>query len=189
VRVSRGSAALRELLAGRLFDVRELDQRQFAGWLERHLAHWRSDPVFTQRSRIRDLRRAHPELREAEAEQRRARTEDEASPLHARLEAVQRELVGADKAVAGLTHALGKAGAAERDALRAKREGFVGRVRELQRSKGRSSGRSGASFEQAALEAVRREVLAELDESADGGSLVVLHGVTLGAARTEIDSW
>lgn len=230
MRVSRGSAGLRELLASRLSDVRELDQRQFAGWLERHLEHWRADPVFAQRSRIRDLRRAHPELRQAEADQRRARAEDEASPLHAQLEALTRERVGADRAVAGLTHVMGRADAAERDALRAKREAFMrrgeelraevealtaasparlalnraarrveelrqrlglegeeARLHQLQRSKGRSSGRSGARFEQIALEAVRRELLGELDGSADGGALVVLHGVTLGAARTEID--
>jgi hypothetical protein len=171
---------------------------QFPRWLERHLAHWGRDPAFHQRSRIRDLRRAHPQIRALEEERRRAQAEDRSSPLFPRLEAVARDLSGADKAVAGLTYALATADAAGRERLALKLESFreraahlrreeraltrasetrlvierlttrlgelraalgldreEARLRELQRKKGRSTGRSGAAFEEVALEAVR----------------------------------
>lgn len=229
--VRRGREALRELLETQRFDLRELDVAAFRAWLERHLEHWRRDPAFVQRSRIRNLRRRDPELLALEAEARLARAADEASALHPRLSAAEHDLVGAEKAVAGLSYALGREDdATERDRLRLKRETFQARaaaaraeieeltgasperralrgieerlarrraflglereeerLRELQRKKGRSTSRSGTSFEERALEAVRTEVLPELDPGRGGEDLVVLRGVTLGAARMEID--
>lgn len=229
--VRRGREALRELLETQRFDLRQLDVSGFRAWLERHLEHWRHDPAFVQRARIRDLRRRDPDLLALEAEARLARAADEASPLHPRLGAAEHDLVGAEKAVAGLSYALGREGdASERERLRLKREEFQSRVaaaraeieeltrasperralgeieerlahrrahlgldreearlRELQRKKGRSTSRSGTSFEERAVEAVRTEVLPELAPEGSGAGLVVLRGVTLGAARMEID--
>jgi hypothetical protein len=65
------------------------------------------------------------------------------------------------------------------------------RLAELQRERGRRSGRSGASFEEIALELTRRCILPDLLRAGPdprGAERVrVLRGVTLGAARTEID--
>lgn len=228
--VRRGREALQELLAAQLFDLRELSVDRFPAWLERHLAHWRSDPAFVQRVRIRDIRREHPELNALEAERREARTAYEASPAHAAIEAAEKELAGAANAVAGLTYALGRAQEEERRRLALKLERFsaraaalneelreltdaspewralgqigerlarvrkaVGFAREvealnkLQRSQGRSSGRSGAAFERAAVEVVREVIVPELDGALDGPPPVILSGVTLGAARMELD--
>ena len=88
------------------------------GRLGGHLARWRSDPVFIQRTRIRDLRRAHPELLTLEEAHRRAATADAAAPQFARLGQVEQELVGAGKAVAGLAAALERATEEKRAALR-----------------------------------------------------------------------
>jgi hypothetical protein len=228
--IESGAAVLRRILSERLLDLRELDVNQFRGWLEQHLTNWSRDPVFIQRSRIRDLRRAHPELRELEEERRHARLQYEASALFAELEGVYRELAGANNAVAGLTHALRSADEiAERQRPRLKRDHFgqlaeelqrqvlnltkrseeratldrvenaLERVREqvgfkrevallegLQRKHGRSSGRSGVAFEVAASEATRLVLLPEL-ANGSAAPLTVLHGVKLGAARTEID--
>jgi hypothetical protein len=226
----RGPAALLQLLSERLRDLRELDVDAFPAWLEPHLASWSSDPVFVQRARIRDLRRTHPDIPALEEARRLARIRYEASPLYPTIEALEKDLVGANKAVAGLTYALRSAGdGTERDDLRRKRdhhaervaeleirirdataasperlelEGLVARLErareaagfhgevaaldELQRKQGRSSGRSGAAFEREAAAMSVSTLLPELAESSRD-PLVVLHGVKLGAARTEID--
>lgn len=58
----------------------------------------------------------------------------------------------------------------------------------LQRERGRGSGRSGAGFEDRALEVVREHVLPELaGEPNPGDPPVALRGVRLGAADTELD--
>jgi hypothetical protein len=228
--LERGAPVLRQWLGKRLLDLRDLDAGGFRRWLEPHLSGWSADPVFLQRTRIRDLRRANPELQSLEGERHRARQLYQASPDFDRIEAAQRELTGAENAVAGLTHAHRVATeAGERERLAAKlgvfrdraeesrerlrelvmasgqrqaldrvsaklaaaREevGFareVARLEELQRKQGRSSGRSGAAFERAASEVVRGALLPELaGRSSD--SLAILHGATLGAARTELD--
>src|SRR4051794_41918216 len=54
------------------FDLRTLDLAGFRRWLNLHLARWASDPAFVQRARVRDLRRAHPDLRPLEEDHRRA---------------------------------------------------------------------------------------------------------------------
>lgn len=59
------------------------------------------------------------------------------------------------------------------------------RLAKLHRSAGRSSGRGGRDFEAEAVDAVRELVLPELGDG--GGPIELLRGVTLGAARTEID--
>jgi hypothetical protein len=231
VPLRRGGAVLRELLATHLRDVRELEEADFPGWLELHLKAWRADPAFLQRVLIRDLRLANPELQALEAERREARRAYESSEGQHEIERLRRELAGAQKAVAGLTHAIARADdQAEARRLSAKLQGFRGRTaaldaeldertasslewralqdvsrrlaglraqvgfdREVQalermhRRQGRSSGRSGADFEGAAVEAVTRVVLPELHPSEGAPPPVVLRSVTLGAARTEID--
>ena len=229
--VARGAAELRRLLAGRTHDLRGLDVGGFRGWLERQLARWERDPVFVQRTRIREIRRAHPRLRDLEAGLRAAGDADRASPLAERLRRVERDLAGAGRAVAGLEGALERAEPGERAARREKLETFrarraalrreleelerssrerrallrlqaevaalraeVGvdaeeaRLRELLRARGRGSGRRGAAFEELAAELVRRHVVPELPrDGAGAGEVRVLRGVTLGAARMELD--
>jgi hypothetical protein len=226
VPVARGAAELHRLLDERTLDLRTLGVGGFRGWLERHLARWARDPVFVQRTAIREIRRAHPRLRDLEAELRAAEAADRASLLGERLRRTERDLTGAEQAVAGLGDALERAADDRRPALRLKLDGFrarwaglqreldelvrssgerrallrlraelarlraetgldaqEARLRELLRERGRVSGRGGADFEELAAELARRHVVPELG----GGEVRVLRGVTLGAARMELD--
>lgn len=231
VPVARGAAALNRLLHERTLDLRTLDVGGFRRWLERHLARWQRDPVFVQRTRIREIRRARPRLRGLEAELRAAEAADRASPLWERLRRTEHDLTGADRAVAGLGGALERAAPGERPALRHKLQGFharrdglrrelaelvrasderrallrlraelaglraetgldaqEARLRELLRERGRASGRGGAAFEELAAELTLRHVVPGLPrDGPDGGEVRVLRGVTLGAARVELD--
>lgn len=231
VPVARGAAELHRLLRERTLDLRTLDVGGFRRWLELHLARWERDPVFVQRTRIREIRRARPRLRALEAELRAAEAADQASPLSERLGRVEHELAGAGRAVAGLEGALEQAAPEKRAALQGKLDGFrarraalgqeleeltrssaerqallraraelaglraaagldaeEARLRELLRARGQGSGRRGAAFEELAAELTRVHLLPGLrDDGADGGEPRVLRGVTLGAARMELD--
>ncbi len=224
--IERGREVAEALLRERTTDLRYVGVEEFREWLEGQLPAWRRDPVFVQRERIRELRRACPRLRELERERKRARAADAASPGGARLKRVEEELRGTEQAVAGLAGASERAAparraklqaklatfharrtslAAERDALAAASpertrlrraesgllrlrvecgvEAEEARLEELLRAQGRRAGRSGAGFEETALQAVREHLLPELG----GPDLLVLTGVKLGAAGTELD--
>lgn len=227
--VERGEQVLRRVLA-RTIDVRTLDLSGFRRWLNHHLSRWKTDPLFVQRTRIRDLRRAYPELHTLEHAYRVAARTARRSPAHARLESVDREIDGASKAVAGLTEALEDAAPGrcvslqeKLDAFRAKLQDAVcereelirsspeqqalmnaeeelhrlraeigldkeeGRLDELQRERGRRSVGSGRSFEEVSLSVTTSHLLPDLGGSGDADRVRVLTGVTLGAARTELD--
>jgi hypothetical protein len=89
------------------------------------MARWQTDPVFIQRTRIRDLRRAHPELHPLEAEYRLARDVQTTSPVGARMAILERQLHRANKAIVGLERAASEAVADRRTALEAKRDAFL----------------------------------------------------------------
>lgn len=213
--------------------MRALDLDGFRRWLGWHLERWERDPVFLQRRRICDLRRAHPRISVLEKECRRAAARDAAGPHFLRLQRLERELEGTEKAVAGLAGALEEAPPEQRAGLREKRDAFLerrtalreavaelvrraplrqvllriheelrelreetgldreeARLAELLRERGRRSGRSGGSFEELALALTRAEILPELAPAGGGrtdAELRVLSGVTLGAARVELD--
>ncbi|MBV9772469.1 MAG: hypothetical protein JO040_00875 [Gemmatimonadetes bacterium] len=128
---------------------------------------------------------------EGAAEERRPLLTAKLAAFRARREALRGEreaLVAASDTRRELERAT-----AELDAFRAEigvdRE--EARLRELLAERGRSSGRGGAAFEDAAVAAVLEHLVPELasggaGEGADPG-VRVLRGVTLGAARTEID--
>jgi len=105
----RGAAALARNLTERTTDVRALDPVGFRGWLHALLTRWQTDPVFTQRTVIRDLRRTHPDLLRLESDYRRAVAADEAGEVATRIRELDRELTGIGKAVTGLTAALAAA--------------------------------------------------------------------------------
>jgi hypothetical protein len=113
-------------------DLRTLDLAGFRRWLDLHRARWATDPVFMQRSRIRDLRRAHPELRRLEAECKRTQRADAESEHGPRLREIERQLFETGKAIAGLTDALDRSPAEKQAALTAKRDAFAVRRRELE---------------------------------------------------------
>jgi hypothetical protein len=150
--VRRGVRALRRLLREQTFDLRGLDVAGFRRWLDARLERWRQDPVFTQRARIRDLRRAHPRLHALEQEHRRAARAEAAAAHSSRLRRLEQELLDADKAVSGLTAALREAGPERRAALRGKLDAFRER-------------RQALGAEQAALlrECPERQALLRLD--------------------------
>ncbi|MEW5925863.1 MAG: hypothetical protein AB1941_00080 [Gemmatimonadota bacterium] len=230
VPVARGAAELHRLLRERTLDLRTLDAGGFRRWLALHLARWERDPAFVQRTRIREIRRAHPRLRALETELRAAEAADRASPVSERLGRVEHELAGAGRAVAGLEGALEQAAPEKRAALRRKLDGFRARrtalgqeledltrssaerqallrvrtelaslraaagldaeetrLRGLLRSRGQGSGRRGAAFEELAAELTRIHVLPGLRDDGTDGEPRVLRGVTLGAARMELD--
>ena len=224
--VERGRDVVEALLRDRTTDLRRVDAKGFRAWLERQIPGWRRDPVFAQRERIRDLRRACPGLRALERSVRRAREADAASPAGVRLGKLEDELRGVEQAIAGLTGASEDAEPARRAELMEKLAAFEARRAVLQaerdtlaeaspertrllsierelrrlraecgveeeearlepllRAQGQRSGRSGGGFEETALRAVRTHLLPELGEP----EAVVLTGVKLGAAGTEID--
>lgn len=129
--IARGTRELRRLLR-QAVDLRGLDLEGFRHWLTQQLPLWESDPAFVQRARIRDLRRAHPELRALERACRRATAADEASPHGARLLQVEEELSKTGKAVAGLGAALARAEPDEQPRLQRKLAAFEDRQRALQ---------------------------------------------------------
>jgi len=225
--VSRGTRELRRLLQ-RAVELRELELAGFRDWFTRQLASWQSDPVFVQRVRIRELRRAHPRLHELERACRHATAEDRGSARFARLHALEEALSRTDKAIAGLSAALTRSEPekqpglrhklatfeASQRALRAEQEQLVResptrrellrlqaelqRVREdvgleeeearlatLERHQGQRSGRTGGSFEELAVRETWRCLIPGLSRSQERPR--VLRGVTLGAARVELD--
>jgi hypothetical protein len=233
VQVNRGARELRRLLREQTFDLRGLDISGFRRWLDCHLSRWQNDPVFQQRIRIRDLRRAHPQLRVLEQQHRRAAALDAQSPQFTRLQRVEKELTDAARAIAGLTAALQQATPEKQATLREKLTAFQARQTALQderaalivsspqrrlllglaaelqhlrattgldgeeaqlerlsKQHGHHTGGRGAAFEKLALDITRDHILPDLLRGRGTGSaerLRVLSGVTLGAARTELD--
>jgi hypothetical protein len=156
-------------LAALIFDVRTLDLGGFRRWLDMQLARWATKPVFAQRRRIRDLRRAHPELLVLEEEHRRALSADEHSPNGPRLREIERLLSNTDRAVQGLTDTRKRAAAERRPALQAKINAFVKQRRRLKKER---TALTEASPERAnlmlvanALESLRRVLNLDREES------------------------
>jgi len=106
------------------FDLRTLDLPGFRRWLDSQMSRWQDDPVFVRRTRIRDLRRAHPRLQELESERRRAAAADAATPEAGRLAALERRLHATAKAIAGLASALAGEAPASVPSLTAKQAAF-----------------------------------------------------------------
>lgn len=125
--MARGADVLATMLRERTTDLRRVGLDEFREWLFRQLPGWRQDPVFAQRERIRDLRRASPRLRALERERRLAVRADTDSPQGERLRALEEELRGVVKAVEGLTGALDDADEDRRAALREKLDAFRAR--------------------------------------------------------------
>jgi hypothetical protein len=128
----RDPAELRERLGRLTFDLRTLDLAGFRRWLDTLLARWANDSVFVQRSRIRDLRRAHPHLWTLEYVHRRADAADAESEHGLRLREIERALYDGGRALSGLTGALSRADPPRRPAVEAKRGAFAERQRALQ---------------------------------------------------------
>lgn len=226
--ILRGSRELRGLLR-QAADLRHFGVEEFRQWLLLQLPLWERDSVFSQRVRIRDLRRAHPELRRLEQECRHATSADEASAHFPRLQHLEKESSNTAKALAGLRDALARAAPEQRASLEQKLAAFEEKQRasteeqallhqgsesrrellrsqtELQRlraalgleeaearlaeslqQQGRRSGQSGETFEQVAESLTWRLIVPGLSRTA-GARVQVLRGVTLGAARTELD--
>lgn len=151
--ILRGSRALRSLLR-QAEDLRHFSVEDFRHWLTRHLAPWQRDEVFLQRVRIRDLRRAHPELRRLEREYRRAVAADEASARFPRLQHLEKEASNIGKALAGLRDALARAAPERRAGLEQKLATFEARQRLVSEEQAHLTGGS----------APRRELLRLRDE-------------------------
>lgn len=125
--VARGANVLHALLCERTNDLRRVGLEDFREWLERQLPGWRHDPVFAQRERIRELRRASPRLCALERERRHVARADADSAEGARLRELEEELSGVVRAVEGLTGAVKDADEHRRASLREKLNGFRAR--------------------------------------------------------------
>lgn len=121
-RVSTGTDALNRFLREQVDDLRTLDAAGFRRWLERHLDRWRTDPVFVQRTTIREIRRRHPELVALERERRHAAAADAGTPHAPRFDDLARAMEGEGKAIDGLGAAMDGAEPARRRELDLRRE-------------------------------------------------------------------
>ena len=148
-------AELRRRLDEMTLDLRTLDLAGYRNWLDRQMARWRSDPVFAQRKRIRDLRRAHPEVRRLDREYRQAIENAAASPAGRRVAILDKRLHNAERAIAGLDAALQAPPPEKQPAIVAKRAGFVA---ERQRITDERSALVASSAELQQLDRVVREV-------------------------------
>lgn len=119
--IATGAAALGRLRE-ETDDLRTLDVGGFRRWMERHLARWHTDPVFVQRTVIREIRRRHPELAELERERRDAALADAGTSHAPRLDELAWAMEGAGKAIDGLGAAMEGAEPARRDELGRRRE-------------------------------------------------------------------
>lgn len=164
----RGRRALQRLLAERCCDVRELDLPAFRRWLAALLRRWRRDPVFRQRLRLRELRRAHPDLVEAERRFRRALRQDAAGPFFGALAARERQLHDLGRALAGLTAALAAAPEERRPTLARKLDGYLARHQEAEAAMAdllrQSPERHGLHLARAELDALRRSIGMDVEE-------------------------
>lgn len=115
-----------------IFDLRTLDLAGFRRWLDQLMERWASDPVFVQRSRIRDLRKAHPELKRLETDHAHALRADIESAHGPQLAGIERRLYDVGRALDGLAEAIARAGPDRRSGLAAKREAFAARHRALE---------------------------------------------------------
>src|SRR5262249_9509056 len=122
---------LRRRLDEMTLDLRTLDLAGFRVWLDRQMARWQTEPVFVQRTRIRDLRRAHPEVRRLDEEYRHATEAATASPAGRRIAVLDKRLYNAELAIVGLDAALRDAPPEKQAALAAKRAGFVAKRQRL----------------------------------------------------------
>lgn len=135
-------AALQDWLSARTRDVRSLDLDDFRHWLLARYDHWSRDPVFVQRTEIRDLRIKHPRLGVLEGRHQRRIAADAASPSYRGLQQLKKELADTSKAVAGLSGALQQAGGARRTQLRPKLAAYLAKQQTLRRQLGRLVGMS-----------------------------------------------
>lgn len=234
LKVERGVRALRRHLKTRLFDLRRADFVSFKSWLTNQIPYWQRSATFDARCKIRELRRANPNLIDLERETAKHLKAFEASPAFAQTESLKKSIYDANKAIEGLTKARDNASSDKRDALNEKLADFETRrtqsendlaslatkhaekadydtsvaqleklkdklgvtqaeqhLREVQHQRGRSSGKSGTSFEETSRQVVEQHIVSDFiraTTSEESRSRIrILSSVTLGAARAEID--
>jgi hypothetical protein len=150
-------------------DLRSLDPDGFCRWLGEHLTRWQQEPVFAQRVLIRDLRRAHPQVRRLERELRLAAEADAASPHSARLRELDNELGNAAKAIDGLSRAIEEAPPQTQPALRDKLATFRDKLTSLEAERAelvRSSPERQTLLRlTAVLDSLRREIGLDREEA------------------------
>jgi len=121
----RDPVELRQRLDEMTLDLRTLDLAGFRVWLDQQTKRWQTDPVVVQRMRIRDLRRAHPDVRRLDEEYRRATQTAAARPAGRRMAVLDKRLHNAERAISGLDAAIRDAPPDRQAALAAKLAGFV----------------------------------------------------------------
>ena len=117
-----GARGLRALLERNRFDVRSASPESFGGWLRAQHDYWMRNQAFVLRCQIRDLVRADPGLRALLKAHAQAVQQDAESPYYGALEAVSRDVLGAEKAIQGLSAAYAPARGTKRAALQEKLE-------------------------------------------------------------------
>lgn len=131
-----GQDVLRDFLADNTLDFKSLSPEQFRDWISAQLRRKERDAVFLKRCAMRDIRKEHLSiLRTLEHTFRSRKSEFEASPNAKRLEEIDRESLGAQKALSGLSQAIEKASGDKQAAMVEKRDGFVLKVTALEEEK------------------------------------------------------
>ena len=158
----RGVAPLERILRDECSDIRDVTSvEEFGRWLGAHISRWDRDPSFRQRSLIRDLRRAHPEIAALEREYRSALRSCDSSESGRQLMQIERRCANTRKAIAGIERAIESASAVERERLSAKLETYHDRARVLAAERRSLLRRSGdcreARMAERRLERARRE--------------------------------
>lgn len=215
---------LQRFLERNRINFTSLDLDGFRDWLRMQIEQASNQPLFTQRCRIREIRRRHRRrLRDREKRLELATHAYEASETFDRVQYLSRELADIAKAIDGLTQA-----AEQRPELipklrdyREKHRVMEVEYRTLERSspekkrfhraetsmqnllretglaqaedklesiairQGNRSSAAGENFEEEASLASRQLIIPDL--SRPGQAPVLLHGLTLGCARGEID--
>lgn len=118
--VHRGKRYLRNFLAREQIDWSQMDVAELQQWLEKQLPFWQRDVIFSLRCQIRDLRKTHPAFVDLEAKHEKLQKAHELSPQYARLQELDNELLGVEKAIAGLTTASNHARGDRKHQLNAK---------------------------------------------------------------------
>jgi hypothetical protein len=127
------TAMLDALVREHLHDVRAIaDVRAFREWLRGHLDRWERDPIFQQRSAVREIRRRHPEFRVLERRYRAAVERSEASPEGTALHRVEHECANAQKAIAGIGRAIQRESGEKRMRLGEKLAHYQTRMADLE---------------------------------------------------------
>ncbi len=131
-KLHNGRKALKAYLDRNPIDFKRMDVPLFREWLARELGRKERDATFQKRCEIRDIRKKHRHLLKDLGETRKRKEAGYLASSHrARLEEIDKELVGVQRAIDGLTRAIEASTGEKQQASMEKRDGFIQRLEDL----------------------------------------------------------